>query len=68
MHGKDPDGSSIETQIDKFCTVDDNPFGNDFDPKDLITRLQNGENQSSIRKDEVIFIFLSNVWRIGSTV
>jgi catechol-2,3-dioxygenase len=62
MYYKDPDGNEIETQVDNFDTneeVDrfmsgpafaDNPIGVDFEPEDLIKRLNSGEAESSIKR------------------
>jgi catechol-2,3-dioxygenase len=62
IYYKDPDGNEIETQVDNFDTneeVDEfmtspafvnNPIGVDFDPEDLIKRLNSGEAESSIKK------------------
>ncbi|EXJ69169.1 uncharacterized protein A1O5_08104 [Cladophialophora psammophila CBS 110553] len=58
----DPDGNMIETQVDNFDTVEEanafmaskafaeNPIGTDFDPEELIRRLQSGEDHVSIKK------------------
>jgi hypothetical protein len=58
----DPDGNQLETQVDSFETVEEanaymaskdyaeNPIGVDFDPEDLIKRLQSGEDKVSILK------------------
>ncbi|KIW79157.1 hypothetical protein Z517_05769 [Fonsecaea pedrosoi CBS 271.37] len=58
----DPDGNMIETQVDNFDTVDEanafmasrafaeNPIGTDFDPEELIRRLESGEDHRSIKK------------------
>ncbi|KAL1615744.1 hypothetical protein SLS56_011714 [Neofusicoccum ribis] len=59
---QDPDGSNIETQVDNFgdnngatafvmaeC-FERNPVGIDFDPEDLIRRLESGEDQASIKQ------------------
>jgi len=62
MYYKDPDGNEIETQVDNFDTNEEvdkfmtgpafakNPIGVDFDPEDLIKRLNSGEAESSIKK------------------
>jgi len=56
----DPDGNQLETQVDRFETAEEanaymaskdyaeNPIGVDFDPEDLIKRLQSGEDKVSI--------------------
>lgn len=58
----DPDGNQIETQVDNFDNLEDanafmassefaeNPIGVDFDPEDLVKRLQSGEDVCTIRK------------------
>lgn len=58
----DPDGNEIEIQVDNFGSTeeatafftsaefDENPIGVDFDPEDLVARLQQGENEVSIKK------------------
>ncbi|OAL46311.1 glyoxalase bleomycin resistance protein dioxygenase [Pyrenochaeta sp. DS3sAY3a] len=62
MYYTDPDGNMIETQVDNFETAQEatdfmnsplfaqNPIGIDFDPEDLIRRLQSGESHASIKK------------------
>jgi catechol-2,3-dioxygenase len=62
MYYKDPDGNEIETQVDNFDTNEqvnvfmrspmfaENPIGVDFDPEDLIKRLDSGESEQSIKK------------------
>ncbi|KAI0127043.1 Glyoxalase/Bleomycin resistance protein/Dihydroxybiphenyl dioxygenase [Xylariales sp. AK1849] len=62
MYYQDPDGNRVETQVDNFDTVDEaiayftcsefleNPIGVDFDPEDLIRRLQSGEDDRDIKK------------------
>ena len=62
MYYKDPDGNSIETQVDNFDSEDqatefmmskqlgENPIGTDFDPEDLMPRLESGEDEVSVRK------------------
>jgi len=62
MYYKDPDGNEIETQVDNFDTNEEvdkfmtslafakNPIGVDFDPEDLIKRLNSGESDASIKK------------------
>lgn len=59
---QDPDGNQLETQVDNFDTSEEatefmmskffteNPLGVDFDPEDLIKRLQSGESDASIKK------------------
>ncbi|KAH6697414.1 Glyoxalase/Bleomycin resistance protein/Dihydroxybiphenyl dioxygenase [Plectosphaerella plurivora] len=62
IYYQDPDGNQLETQVDNFDTVEaanammsspefaENPFGVDFDPEDVIRRLQEGESEASIKK------------------
>ncbi|KAH6974319.1 hypothetical protein AUP68_00228 [Ilyonectria robusta] len=62
----DPDGNMIETQVDNFDNAEDatkfmmseafsmNPIGTDFDPEDLIKRLESGESHDSIKKRKEI--------------
>ncbi|KAI1414132.1 Glyoxalase/Bleomycin resistance protein/Dihydroxybiphenyl dioxygenase [Hypoxylon sp. FL1857] len=62
MYYQDPDGNVIEMQVDNFETAEEateymlsfelaeNPFGVDFDPEDLIKRLESGEPEAEIKK------------------
>jgi len=62
IYYRDPDGNEIETQVDNFDNNDDanefmqskafseNPIGVDFDPEDLIKRLEAGEDEKSLMK------------------
>jgi catechol-2,3-dioxygenase len=62
MYYTDPDGNMIETQVDNFETAQEatdfmnsklfaeNPIGTDFDPEDLVRRLQSGESHASFKK------------------
>ncbi|KAI1105771.1 Glyoxalase/Bleomycin resistance protein/Dihydroxybiphenyl dioxygenase [Jackrogersella minutella] len=62
MYYQDPDGNVIETQVDNFETAEEatafmmspvmaeNPFGVDFNPEDLIKRLESGEPDADIKK------------------
>ncbi|KAJ4986251.1 glyoxalase/Bleomycin resistance protein/Dioxygenase [Stagonosporopsis vannaccii] len=62
IYYKDPDGNQIETQVDNFENAEDatnfmkskefaeNPIGVDFDPEDMIQRLQKGEDERSLCK------------------
>lgn len=62
IYYEDPDGNRLETQVDVYDSVDaatdfmmspefkKNPIGVDFDPEDLIARLQNGESAASVMK------------------
>lgn len=61
MYYTDPDGNRIETQVDNFNTAEEaskfmasrafqeNPIGTDFDPEELIKRLESGESAASIK-------------------
>ncbi|XXH05405.1 hypothetical protein Hte_011831 [Hypoxylon texense] len=62
MYYQDPDGNQIEMQVDNFDTPEEanaymvgpeiagNPFGVDYDPADLIRRLESGEPEAEIKK------------------
>lgn len=62
MYYRDPDGNKVELQVDNFDTVEEanefmmgeefsrNPIGVDFDPEDLVRRLQIGEDHRAIKK------------------
>jgi len=62
IYYSDPDGNQIETQVDNFDSIEEasrfmeskefaiNPIGTDFDPEDLIKRLEAGEDHASIKK------------------
>ena len=62
MYYRDPDGNEVETQVDNFDTVEEmaafmdgplyaeNPIGTDFDPEELIKRLEAGEDEKIIKK------------------
>ncbi|KAI1114961.1 Glyoxalase/Bleomycin resistance protein/Dihydroxybiphenyl dioxygenase [Nemania sp. NC0429] len=62
MYYEDPDGHRLETQVDNFDTVeetnafmrgsefDKNPIGVDFDPEELIRKLESGVPESEIKK------------------
>ena len=62
MYYKDPDGNSVETQVDNFDTAEEvneflasaqfaeKPIGTDFDPEELGRRVQSGEDHASIKK------------------
>jgi catechol-2,3-dioxygenase len=66
IYYKDPDGNEIETQTDNFKDPNDatkymespefakNPIGVDFDPEDMIKRLQKGEKEEVLMKREEI--------------
>ncbi|KAI1419946.1 Glyoxalase/Bleomycin resistance protein/Dihydroxybiphenyl dioxygenase [Xylaria sp. FL1777] len=62
MYYQDPDGNRIETQVDNFDSIEEinafmagpelkeNPIGVDFDPEELIQKLENGVPESQIKK------------------
>ncbi|KAI0151550.1 Glyoxalase/Bleomycin resistance protein/Dihydroxybiphenyl dioxygenase [Xylariaceae sp. FL1272] len=62
MYYRDPDGNRIETQVDNFDTAEEatgfmsgpafklNPIGVDFDPEELIRRLESGESEMELKK------------------
>ncbi|EXJ79170.1 hypothetical protein A1O3_08671 [Capronia epimyces CBS 606.96] len=62
MYYEDPDGNQLETQVDNFDSVEEtdkfmrsnafaeNPIGVDYDPEDLIRRLQAREDDKSIKE------------------
>lgn len=62
IYYQDPDGNQVETQVDNFPTVQEanefmntaefaeNPIGADFDPEDLIKKLENGEREDALKK------------------
>lgn len=62
LYYHDPDGNEIETQVDNFDTIEEatayfsstefeeNPIGVDFNPEELVARLQQGESDASIKK------------------
>ncbi|KAI1185448.1 Glyoxalase/Bleomycin resistance protein/Dihydroxybiphenyl dioxygenase [Nemania serpens] len=62
MYYEDPDGHRIETQVDNFETVEEtnafmlgpefakNPIGADFDPEELIRKLESGVPEAEITK------------------
>lgn len=61
MYYRDPDGNAVETQVDNFDSSEEatafmtgpffaqNPIGTDFEPEDLIKRLDSGEDEGSIK-------------------
>lgn len=61
MYYEDPDGNKLESQVDNFDddealhafitsdTFRTNPVGTDFDPIDLIKRLESGEPEESVK-------------------
>ena len=62
IYYKDPDGNEIETQVDNFDTADEanqfmasksfaeNPIGTDFDPEELIKRINSGEDHRILKR------------------
>jgi catechol-2,3-dioxygenase len=62
IYYEDPDGNKIETQVDNFEDADEttrfmeskefaeNPIGVDFDPEEMIRRLQQGESEAVLQK------------------
>ncbi|PSS22723.1 hypothetical protein M430DRAFT_48362 [Amorphotheca resinae ATCC 22711] len=62
IYYQDPDGNQIETQVDNFDTVAaadefmaskefaENPIGVDFDPEDLIKKLEQEQDQTLLKK------------------
>lgn len=62
IYYNDPDGNQLETQVDSFDNNEDatafmeseafknNPVGTEFDPEELVRRLQSGEDIESIKK------------------
>lgn len=60
IYYKDPDGNQLETQVDCFDDNDEatafmeseefkkNPVGVEFDPEELLERVQSGEDKASI--------------------
>lgn len=62
IYYRDPDRNMIETQVDNFESPDEatdfmnselfseNPIGTDFDPEDLIKRLQSGVSEAELKK------------------
>lgn len=62
MYYSDPDGNKIEMQVDNFNTPDEanafmssnlfseNPIGTDFDPEELVRKVQAGESPAALKK------------------
>ncbi len=62
MYYKDPDGNSVELQVDNFATNADadawfnsgefaeNPIGVDFEPEDLAAKLRDGVPEADLKK------------------
>ncbi|KAM0414664.1 hypothetical protein ACHAPT_013490 [Fusarium lateritium] len=66
IYYKDPDGNMLETQVDNFDTVDEatafmksskfaeNPIGTDFNPDDLISAINEGVSEETLKKRKEI--------------
>ncbi|KAJ4308280.1 hypothetical protein N0V84_012189 [Fusarium piperis] len=66
IYYKDPDGNMLETQVDNFDTVDEatafmksskfaeNPIGTDFNPDDLISAINEGVSEKTLKKRKEI--------------
>jgi catechol-2,3-dioxygenase len=62
LYYKDPDGNQLETQVDNFDTDEEatafmrsdmfaqNPIGTEFDPEAMISRIESGEDEISLKK------------------
>lgn len=62
MYYRDPDGNSVELQIDNFASADEaaawfqsgdfaiNPIGVDFDPEDLVARFVAGVPEETLKQ------------------
>lgn len=62
IYYQDPDGNQLETQVDNFDTAEaadefmssaafaENPIGVDFDPEELIRKLQAGVTSNELKK------------------
>lgn len=62
IYYRDPDGNMLEAQVDNFDTPEatdefmkgplfsENPIGTEFDPEDLIKRLQAGESDADLKR------------------
>ncbi|GME64763.1 putative FAD-binding protein [Neofusicoccum parvum] len=62
MYYRDPDGGGVEVQVDNFDTAEEakaymrteafaaNPLGADFDPEELVRRLEAGESEQDIKR------------------
>ena len=62
LYYSDPDGNMLETQVDNFDTAEEtneymsspafmeNPIGADFDPEELIGRIEAGEDEASLKE------------------
>ena len=62
LYYKDPDGNMLETQVDNFDRAEEasefmegplfaeNPIGTDFDPEEMIGRLEKGEDEAGLKR------------------
>lgn len=62
MYYRDPDGNQIELQVDNYDDIEDataffyspafaeNPIGVEFDPEDLLRRVEAGEDQAVLKQ------------------
>jgi catechol-2,3-dioxygenase len=62
IYYEDPDGNRLETQVDNFDTVEEanafmtgkyfaeNAIGTDFEPEELLRRVESGESEQSIKR------------------
>lgn len=62
IYYQDPDGNQIETQVDNFDTIEEanemmastafaqNPVGVDFDPEELVKKLESGMEERELKK------------------
>lgn len=62
MYYQDPDGNQIELQVDNYDNIEDataffyspafaeNPIGVEFDPEDLLRRVEAGEDQAVLKQ------------------
>lgn len=62
MYYQDPDGNQVEMQVDNFDTAEEatafmvdpqfanNPLGVDYDPEELIKRIESGEPEANIKR------------------
>jgi catechol-2,3-dioxygenase len=66
IYYQDPDGNQLETQVDNFDTVQaanefmnskefaENPIGTDFDPEEMIKKLEQNHDQTLLKKRQEI--------------
>ncbi|WP_374413751.1 VOC family protein [Novosphingobium colocasiae] len=62
MYYADPDGNQVELQVDNYDNIEDatafffseafaeNPIGVEFDPEDLLARVEAGEDQEALKR------------------